>query len=80
MPYENPKYTLYLIYLQYTGAPKSIVKADVMIFYKYLCTNKHPNLQNTDFCASLFESLQHLLISFHADEVEQINMTEPANR
>jgi hypothetical protein len=24
--------------------------------------------------------LQHLLISFHADEVEQINMTEPANR
>lgn len=82
MPHENPKYILCLIYLQYSGAPKSIFKAgDVMIFYKYLCTNKQRNLQeNTDFCTSLFESMQHLLVSFHVDLFHFINMTEPANR
>jgi hypothetical protein len=24
--------------------------------------------------------MKHLLVSFHVDEVEQINMTDPANR
>lgn len=80
--HENSKYISYLIYLKYSCVHKSIFKGwDVMIFYKNLCTIKHLNVQeNTYFCASLFGSMQHLLASFHVDEVEQINMTEPANR